>query len=243
MSQEEASSGHQSVSSILGDIQQEMEEISILTNQLTSVSTSIPAEITALQQRRESIHQMISNITIHTQPISPSPSVEQGPSPRGEQQQSSGSSHASQLIPQPEEGASNEYTPAASIKTTSSSSANSNNTSVSNTLVNINNLGHIFNDNDMFNMDSIKHKNDNDFRLILQNPNGIAVYKNGDPEYLPSMESFKQHQADLICLSETNVPWHKHDLLYDITKQNQIMWRNSPTKTIAASCRTKQKNI
>ena len=124
---------------------------------------------------------------------------------------------------------------------TSTSSKTSLASPVSCTSVTINNLENVFNDIDLHNMDSIKFKHDNDFRLILQNPNGIAVYKHGDPEYLPSMESFKNVQAEVICLSETNVPWHNHDLQYSVTKQNPIIWNSTPTKTIAASCRTEQK--
>ena len=41
----------------------------------------------------------------------------------------------------------------------------------------------------------------------------------------------------MVCLAETNVPWHKNIFLYNVNKQNQITWKNMPVKTIAASCR------
>ena len=108
--------------------------------------------------------------------------------------------------------------------------------------VNINNL-EIFLQREIqhSNMDSIKNKDDGNFRLIFQNPNGIKIYQERDPEYLPSMESLKAHKADMICLAETNVPWHKSDFLYDISKQNQATWQGLPTKTVAASCRSEKK--
>lgn len=63
------------------------------------------------------------------------------------------------------------------------------------------------------------------------------MYKEKDPDYLPSILTFKDNEADSFCLPESNVPWHKNDLHYDISKQNQLTWGYLPTKPIAASCR------
>ena len=111
-------------------------------------------------------------------------------------------------------------------------------------LVNINNLDTLLHHQiQNSSMDAFKVKDENNFRLILQNPNGIKIYQDQDPEYLPSMTSLKEHQADIICLPGTNVPWHKSDFLYDVTKQNQATWQGLPTKTVAASCRSETKTL
>ena len=77
--------------------------------------------------------------------------------------------------------------------------------------------------------------------IFFQNPNGIKVFHQGDPDYLPSIETFKNNEADMICLSETNVPWHRTDMLYNVHKQNQITWNHLPIKTVATSCRQDRK--
>ena len=108
--------------------------------------------------------------------------------------------------------------------------------------VNINNVNIMLQDEEMYmNTDSINVKNPNDFRIVLQNPNGIKIYQDKDPEYLPSMETLKDHKAGAVCLPETNVPWHKHDLFYDISVQNQVTWKHLPTKTVVSSCRSETK--
>ena len=61
-----ADTAQNSIASILRDIQQDMEEISILTNQLQSMSTSTSEELDALSKRRDTITQMLSSITIPT---------------------------------------------------------------------------------------------------------------------------------------------------------------------------------
>ena len=104
--------------------------------------------------------------------------------------------------------------------------------------ININNLDTMFMQ-EMNNtlIDSLGTKCDGDFRRVFQNPNGIKVYQDGDPDYLPSIKSFKENSVDMVCLAETNVPWHKNDLRYNISKQNQITWSNPPVKTVASSRR------
>ena len=103
--------------------------------------------------------------------------------------------------------------------------------------VNINNLHALLQDDISYlNSDVITIKNPSDFRIVLQNPNGIKVYEDKDPEYLPSIETLKDHHADAICLPETNVPWHKHELFYDISMRNKATWKLLPTKTVVASC-------
>ena len=86
-------------------------------------------------------------------------------------------------------------------------------------------------------IDSLGTKCDGDFRIVFQNPNDIKVYQDGDPDYLPSIEYLKDNSVDMVCLAETNVPWHKNDFLFNTSKQNQITWKNLPLKTVASSCR------
>ena len=86
-------------------------------------------------------------------------------------------------------------------------------------------------------MDDFRSKHEGDFRLVLQNTRGIKEFKNSDPEYFPTVQALREGQCDLMCFVETNVPWHRNDLLYDVSIANKCIWP-TPTKTIAASCRS-----
>lgn len=124
------------------------------------------------------------------------------------------------------------------------SPANNNSTLLDEISIAINNLEALFNRELKYSsMDTITHKQEGAFRLIFQNPNGIKIYQEKDPEYLQSMKFLKEHKAGIICLAETNIPWHKSLFFYDVTKQNQATWSGLPTKTVAASCRNEKKTV
>ena len=89
-------------------------------------------------------------------------------------------------------------------------------------------------------LDDFRCKHAGDFRIIVQNPRGIKEFRDHDPEYYPTMLAMKEGQCDLMGFVETNVPWHKNDFLYDISVVNKTIW-STPTKTIAASCRSENK--
>ena len=97
----------------------------------------------------------------------------------------------------------------------------------------------VTNKNKMY--DDIGFKTDNHFRLILQNTRGIHEFKQNDPEYFPTMTALKEAGADIMCFVETNTPWHKSDMIYDISTVNKMIW-DTPTKTVGASCRTEGKS-
>ena len=88
-------------------------------------------------------------------------------------------------------------------------------------------------------LDDFRYKHEGDFWIILQNPRGIKEFRDQDPEYFPTMFALKEGHSDLLCFPETNVAWHKNDLLYDISIANKNIW-HTPTKTIAASCRSEK---
>ena len=54
------------------------------------------------------------------------------------------------------------------------------------------------------------------------------------------MQAMRESQCDLMGFVETNVPWHRNDFLYDVSVENKTIWP-TPTKTIAASCRSETK--
>ena len=58
-------------------------------------------------------------------------------------------------------------------------------------------------------VDQLGVKQMGDFRIVVQNPNGVKIYQDSDPEYLPSIESLKNADVDMVYLAETNVPWHR----------------------------------
>ena len=151
-------------------------------------------------------------------------------------------SQLSQLnSPTPDHPSSSNSSIAASIPSPASSHTllSDDNSAQSNTdSININNINVMLQNDDLCDFTDVfspKHKGH--FRFLLQNPNGINVYKEKDPDYLPSILTFKDNEVDAICLPESNVPWHKNDLHYDISKQNQLTWGYLPTKTVTASCR------
>ena len=89
-------------------------------------------------------------------------------------------------------------------------------------------------------MDDFRNKHEGDFRFVLQNPRGIKELKDSDPEYYPTVQALREGQCDLMCFAETNVSWHRNDFLYDVSVANKFIW-STPTKTIAASCRSEKK--
>ena len=50
------------------------------------------------------------------------------------------------------------------------------------------------------------------------------------------MKALQKAGADHLCLVETNTPWYKNDMLYDISMVHKHIW-STPTKTFGASCR------
>ena len=89
--------------------------------------------------------------------------------------------------------------------------------------------------------DDISEKLSHNFRFTLQNTRGIKEFKDKDPKYVPTMTALKEAGADMLCFVETNTPWHKNDMIYDISTVNKIIW-DTPTKTVGASCRTEGKS-
>ena len=121
---------------------------------------------------------------------------------------------------------------------TTSSTGSRDSTGNDSSSVNLNNLGSNFlKDLNNTLVDQLGEKQMGDFRIVFQNPNGVKIYQESDPEYLPSIESLKEADVDMVCLAETNVPWHRNDFFYNVSKQNQITWKNLPVKTVAASCK------
>ena len=84
--------------------------------------------------------------------------------------------------------------------------------------------------------DDVRQKKERDYRVVLQNTNGIKEFRDSDLDYYPTMRALNNTGADLISLVETNKPWHKNDLLYDISTLHKTIW-STPTKTIGASNR------
>ena len=81
-------------------------------------------------------------------------------------------------------------------------------------------------------------KQESDIRIIAQNCRGVTrnrilLYEH----YLPAIESFKDHLADAILLSETNTDWTRHDSHYTLSTHNKLTFSPSPTKTITSSCK------
>ena len=94
---------------------------------------------------------------------------------------------------------------------------------------------------DFFNsvLDDVRYKQEGDYRIILQNTNGIKEFRDNDPDYLPTIRALQLAGADHISLVETNTPWHANDFLYDLTMVHRHVWK-TPTKTVGASCRTEK---
>ena len=88
-------------------------------------------------------------------------------------------------------------------------------------------------------LDDVSFKQDQNYRIILQNVNGIKEFHEKDPDYYPTLRALQRVGADHLCLVETNKPWHVNDLLYDITMVHKQVW-STPTKTVGASCRTEK---
>ena len=42
--------------------------------------------------------------------------------------------------------------------------------------------------------------------------------------YVPAIESFQQHQADVVLLSETKTNWTKNDNHYKASTHNKIIY-------------------
>lgn len=59
--------------------------------------------------------------------------------------------------------------------------------------------------------------------MTIQNTRDIREFKDKDPEYVPTMTALQGAEADMMCFVETNTPWHKNDLLYDISMVNKII--------------------
>ena len=49
-------------------------------------------------------------------------------------------------------------------------------------------------------LDDVRYKNKNDYRVILQNTNGIHEFRDTDPDYYPTMRAINNTGADLISL-------------------------------------------
>ena len=55
-------------------------------------------------------------------------------------------------------------------------------------------------------LDDIQYKNEGDYRIVMQNTNGIKEFHESDPDYYPTMRAIQKSGADHICLVETNTP-------------------------------------
>ena len=53
-------------------------------------------------------------------------------------------------------------------------------------------------------LDDIRYKREGDYRIILQNTNGIKEFRNSNPDYLPTICALQQAGLDHMCLDETN---------------------------------------
>ena len=85
--------------------------------------------------------------------------------------------------------------------------------------------------------DDTSKKNVTDIRIMGQNSRG--VFPTGTPTsefFEPSMESFKQMSADVVCLSKTNTDWKVRDNYWTAQLLNKAIWKPSPTKTTVSSC-------
>ena len=229
-SQPTEASDNESLAEILQYLTQDLDEISALTEQLTQQSESMSEDIQLIATQNTSLRNMVENISHMSTSSNLDIRSLQTPRPYDDASREDRTldletqSITSDITPHPDHA---NTEPAALPKTSP----------VLETIT-INNLGStLLKEINNTLVDTLNDKIPGDFRIILQNPNGIRVYHDNDPEYLPSIESFKKAEADMFCLPETNVPWHKTDLLYNISKQNQITWQHLPVKTVAASCR------
>jgi len=83
--------------------------------------------------------------------------------------------------------------------------------------------------------DSVREKQDESFRLVGQNCNGVfPKYASLDEHYCPSMESFQNIWSDVILISETNVAWKKEDKCYEAEILNKKIFTGA-IKTVVAS--------
>ena len=221
------------VRTIIGLITQDLNAITTLTENLTDNDSQLTSEIQSLRTQNSSIRDMLellskqssSNSSMDITPTHNTSLQSSQPATNNDVDNSLASSVS-------------DHTPCPFQSPTDTSSNTSKQQDTNANSVNINNLDSLFM-NEISNtlVDRLGPKCPDDFRIIFQNPNGIKIYQDKDPEYLPSIESLKTNCVDMVCLAETNVPWHKNDFLYHVSKQNQITWSNLPVKTVAASCR------
>ena len=88
-------------------------------------------------------------------------------------------------------------------------------------------------------LDDVQTKHDQNYRIVMQNVNGIKEFHQKDPDYYPTLRALQRAGADHLCLVETNTPWHMNDLLYEILMVHEHVW-STPTKTTGASCRSEK---
>ena len=216
-----ASHSTTTIHGILRSVHTELEHLTDLTAQLRSNDAAVQAEIQSLRSQQDQLRSLASCM---------SSSV-------------SNDSQTDNLASQPpafeeESGDDVLFTPQISTD----DDTNSHQTQSSTVSVNINNLTEFLTmELNNTSLDTITAKREGDFRLFLQNPNSIKIFQDKDPEYLPSIETIKENEADVICLPETNIPWHRNDLYYDISTQNKATWNSIPTKTITAPCKDDRK--
>ena len=211
-----ATSQHSStnVQDILTVLSQELQELTILTNQLNTSNSTMTEEIQSLNTQNNSLRSMLENISHATSQSSISDETSQYDS-----QFQINSNHNNYATEE-------DITPTRS-QTIDTNSSTGSRASTDNDIssANINNLGNRFlQDINNTQVDQLGTKQPGDFCLVFQNPNGMKIYQDGDPEYLPSIESLKNADVDMVCLAETNVPWHSNDFFYNVSKQNQITW-------------------
>jgi len=241
------SSAQFSIQDTLELISQDLEELSLLTGQLTASSVELSDEIQVIATQNTSLQNMLQSIANHTGSQESEIIIAKAKQDGSEMSVPSQLTNASIITPKAsslaspqdntDDDESSDVTPRPERSTRSFNDDHSSRPEEEGVIM-INNLEPIFlKELNNTLVDNLGSKAQDDFRIILQNPNGIRVYHDNDPEYLPSIETLKEAEVDMFCLTETNVPWHKTDLLYNISKQNQITWNHIPVKTVAASCR------
>ena len=245
----------------------EIEEISLLTQQLTTMMEQTGDTIMILQNQMN-IHQGIplpnipreidiipavsvpptqdASMSLHTQPPNSeelTPSLPENPSPsqtdhmllhtqpETPEQNSHHSSELQSKIVLTEDLVPPENTSLMTPNVDQSTITKT--TTSSNSKKNINDIGHNIFDQLL---DDVRNKNNGDYRIVLQNTNGIKEFRETDPDYYPTMRALQKAGADHLCLIETNTPWHQNDFLYDISMVHKHIW-STPTKTFGASCR------
>ena len=203
------SSKSESIQSVLVSVQSELSALSELIARLTHGDNDMQTALKSLQTQQDSIRSLANSIMLQEQSSQDfTPLVTQPPEDCDKSNEDIlFISHAD-----PDDDStslSQDVTPTRDA----SSTETSNHTQHSASSVNINNLNDFLNQELQYNsMDTISTKSDGDSRLFLQNRNGIKVFQDHDPEYLPSIETIKAYEADIVCLPETNVPWHRNDL-------------------------------